>query len=62
MDLSELIRSVARKRWEKVTMPYSDLISNKIVEDVKELTRKKSEILLTEELNKIRERLKDELE
>lgn len=63
MDLSELIRSVARKKWENATQPYSlSGISNDIVEDVKDIARQKSESLLADELKRIKERLKNELQ
>ena len=61
VDLSELIRSVLRKKYEKSVLASSDMLSDAIVTDIKKHTVQTSEAKLTQELLKIKKRLRDEL-
>ena len=61
VDLSELIRSVLRKKYEKSVLASSDMLSDSIISDIKKQTIQTSEAKLAQELLHIKKRLRDEL-
>lgn len=60
-DMSELIRSVLRSKYEEAKHAKAAAVGDAIVRDLKRSTLRKSESRLQEELRRIQERLREEL-
>ena len=61
LDLSELIRSVLRKRFEEHANANPRRVTDSIIKDIKKHTVSSSESLLSDELLRLKKRLKEEL-
>ena len=65
MDLSEAVRSILRQKWEENADPLSYEVGKLrqiIKEELKRNIAEKSEQRLVEELRKIRENIRDEMQ
>ncbi len=61
VDQSELIRSVLRSGYEKHTQDQVQNLTESIIKDLRKNAVTKSEARLSEELRKIKDRLREEL-